>query len=317
MDKLNDTQWQILKHLAQQRCRLLWVTSGAAADPTKAAITGLLRTLRAEEQLNLITLDVESPTGENTAASIALCLNQICRPEPASKPESQPTDYEFVEQRGIIHISRLRPNKILTDLQNDSVSSRKTETLDLHDCKTTVQLQCERLGNLDAIHFVEMAPEPLPLQDGYLEVEIYTAGVNYKDVVVTMGIVPGDETALGHEAAGVITKVTSGVAKSGFNFEVGQRVVVFGKACFANRIQIVPERVHRIPDSMTFEEAATLSGVYLTSIHSLLNLGNLTVGKSVLIHSAAGGVGISAIQLAKYAGAEVRGHLQGQSVDWI
>lgn len=116
-----------------------------------------------------------------------------------------------------------------------------------------------------------------------------------------MGIVPGDETALGHEAAGVVSKVSPGIS----GFAVGERVVVFGKGCFANRIQTTPARVHRIPDDMTFDEAATLPIVYLTGIHSLLDYGNLSTGKSVLIHSAAGGVGIAAIQLAQYVGAEI------------
>jgi NADPH:quinone reductase-like Zn-dependent oxidoreductase len=116
-----------------------------------------------------------------------------------------------------------------------------------------------------------------------------------------VGIVPGDETALGHEAAGVITKVAPGVS----GLSVGDRVVVFGKGCFANRTRTTPARVHRIPDAMTFEEAATLPIVYLTGIHSLLDHASLSRGKSVLIHSAAGGVGIAAIQLAQYVGAEV------------
>jgi NADPH:quinone reductase-like Zn-dependent oxidoreductase len=116
-----------------------------------------------------------------------------------------------------------------------------------------------------------------------------------------VGIVPGDETALGHEAAGVIRNVGSKVSE----LAIGDRVVVFGKGCFSNRIQTTPARVHRIPDNMTFEEAATLPIVGLTVIHSLLDLGNLSSGKSVLIHSAAGGVGIAAIQLAQHVGAEV------------
>ncbi|KAI0138104.1 hypothetical protein F4776DRAFT_663241 [Hypoxylon sp. NC0597] len=67
----------------------------------------------------------------------------------------------------------------------------------------------------------------------------------------------------------------------------------------------MPTRVHRIPDSMTFEEAATILIVYLTGIHSLLDHGSLSTGKSVLIHSAAGGVGIAAVQLAQSVSAEV------------
>ncbi|THC92577.1 hypothetical protein EYZ11_007940 [Aspergillus tanneri] len=306
MDRLDERQWQILKHITQQRCRLLWVTSGAhleVTDPTKAAMTGLMRTIRAEEQLQLITLDVEEPSGTATAAAISSCLECLCGRQPAAGTEAQ--DSEFVERRGVIRIPRLLPDATLTALQSDEISARKTDTMDLHGSDALIKLRCERLGKIDSIHFAEAQPEPLPLEDGCLEIEVYAAGLNYKDVVVTMGIVPGDETAMGHEAAGIVTRVTPGVAAAGFNFEVGQRVVVFGKASFANRVQTTPGRVHRIPDSMTFEEAATLSVVYLTSSHSLFDLANLTAGQRVLIHSAAGGVGIAAIQLAQYVGAEI------------
>ena len=299
IEHLDEQQWAVLKHLTQQRCRLLWVTTGAhfwVTDPSKATITGLLRTIRAEEQLRLTTLDVESPTADTTAAAISACLEQLCKPE-----HDTPVDSEFVERGGVVHISRLLPDTTLTALQSDDLSARPTTTADLHASEALVQLRCERLGNLDAVHFGETMSEVTPLPDGMLEVEVYAAGLNYKDVVVTMGIVPGDETALGHEAAGIITKVAPGVS----GFVVGERVVVFGKGCFANRVHTTPSRVHHIPDDMTFDEAATLAVVYLTSIHSLFDLGNLSAGKRLLIHSAAGGVGIAAIQLAQYARAEV------------
>ncbi|KAI0603270.1 PKSKA1 [Biscogniauxia sp. FL1348] len=303
MDRLDEKQWQTLKKITQQRCRVLWVTSGAqlsVTNPTNAAITGLLRTIRAEEKLDLMSLDVEKPVGEATSSAISACLDRLSELE-----QEAAADYEFVERGGVVQISRVFPDAELTKLKSDEVSARKTETVSLHDWEAPVKLQCERLGNLDTIHFSELDLDSHQLKDGHLEIEIYAAGLNYKDVVVSMGIVPGDETALGYEAAGVITKVSPGVAASGSDLEVGQRVVVFGKGSFANRVQTTPGHVHRIPDTMTLEEAATLSVVYLTSIYSLFDIANITAGKRVLIHSAAGGVGIAAIQLAKYADAEV------------
>ncbi|ROV92586.1 hypothetical protein VMCG_08925 [Cytospora schulzeri] len=315
MNRLNEEQWKILKHFIQLRCRLLWVTSGGhlnVTNPDHAAAAGFLRTIRSEEQLRVMTLDIEDSRGKASLDAIASCLDRICAAEPNSSAESEkvPLDFEYVERGGVVHINRLVPDAELNALQSDDSSSHKTDVLDLRECETMVQLQCERLGNLDALHFVEATPEPTSLKDGWLEVEIHAAGLNYKDVVVAMGLVPGDETAMGHEAAGIITKVTPGVAESGSDLQVGQRVVVFGKGCFANRLETTPARVHRIPDSMTFEQAATLSVVYLTALHSLFDLASLTAGKRVLIHSAAGGVGIAAIQLAKYAGAEVSSPLE-------
>ncbi|KAI9729807.1 MAG: hypothetical protein M1818_008385 [Claussenomyces sp. TS43310] len=231
MDQPTHDQWQALKHIVQKQSKILWVTSGAhleVTNPTAAAVTGFFRTVRAEEGVRLITLDVEHPAGEATANAIASCLDLLRQPESEIKIEN-----EFVERGGILQISRLVPDWALTKLQGHHPTDRKTEDVDLHASDTTIQLGAERLGDLDSIHYHEISPEPTPLQDGYVEIEVYAAGLNYKDVVVTMGIVPGDERELGGEAAGIVTKVSSSVT----SFQVRQRVVVFTNATIANRVR--------------------------------------------------------------------------------
>lgn len=116
-----------------------------------------------------------------------------------------------------------------------------------------------------------------------------------------MGIVPENEHLLGLEGAGIVRRVASDVT----TYKPGDRVVVFEKGTFANRIQVTTERTHKIPDHLSYTDAATITGVYLTSLYSLFNLANLQKGNSVLIHSAAGGIGISAIKLAQYKQAEI------------
>ncbi|CAI7593555.1 unnamed protein product [Penicillium palitans] len=300
MDSLDERQWQILQNLIKKECQILWVTSGAqmdVTDPTKAAISGFFRVLRAEEPLlRLVVLDVEQPSQPTTVAAIEACLTLMAEPQPKQLIES-----EFVERGGVLHVSRILPDTTLTGLQDEDPSARKTESVDLHANSARVRLSAERLGNIDSVHYWELPVASLALPAGFVEVEIFAAGMNYKDVVVTMGIVPGNEHTLGGEGAGIITKVSLEVT----SFAVGQRVVVFDKGMFANRVQTTPGRVHRIPDWMTFEQASTLSAVYLTSIYSLFDLGNVVKGQRVLIHSAAGGVGIAAIQLCQYAGAEI------------
>lgn len=202
MDRLEEEQWKILQSLIQKECKILWVTTGAQLDvtePTKAAINGFFRVLRAEEPLlNLITLDVEHSSGPANATAVEACLRLINQ----SKPKQQ-ADSEFVERKGILHVSRVLPEKDLTNSQSDEMSSLKTEVVDLHACKTPIRLRTERIANIDSIHYGEISPVPLPLQDGCIEVQLYAAGMNYKDVVVTMGIVPGDEHSLGGEGAGI------------------------------------------------------------------------------------------------------------------
>lgn len=116
MDSPDETQWHILKHIVQTGCRLLWVTSGAQLDvtnPTQAAIIGDLRTIRAEEDLRLITLDVQSPHTKTASYAIASCLKQLSSDNPvnsAKSGERQPSDFKYVEGDGVVRICRLIPD---------------------------------------------------------------------------------------------------------------------------------------------------------------------------------------------------------------
>lgn len=90
-----------------------------------------------------------------------------------------------------------------------------------------------------------------------------------------MGIVPENEYTIGCECAGFIKRLAPGVTK----FKVGDRVACMRSGTYVNRVQCPYERVHIIPDSMSFEDAATIPLVYLTAIYSLYHLGNLREGQ--------------------------------------
>lgn len=119
--------------------------------------------------------------------------------------------------------------------------------------------------------------------------------------MVSLGIVPENEHLLGHEGAGIITRVGADVTSS----RVGDRVVVHTKGAFGNRCRVPKENVFLLPDSLSFEEGATVSVVFFTAVYSLMEIGQIQRGQSILIHSAAGGVGLASIQICRYLGAEV------------
>ena len=96
-----------------------------------------------------------------------------------------------------------------------------------------------------------------------------------KDVATTMGIVPENENMIGCECAGYIKRLGPGVNK----FQVGDRVAAMRSGTYVNRLQCPAERVHIIPNSMSFEDAATIPLVYLTAIYSLYHLGGLREGQ--------------------------------------
>ena len=296
----SEDQWKAIKHLIAQGCKVLWITEGSqykVTQPNNALVHGLFRTIRAEDpSLSLTTLDVESCKSPVAISAINQILNFLQRPAPKMQLES-----EFVERGGIIHVNRILPDDLVNQIQTSESRGAEPELKSLHDLKTVAMLRAERLGTLDALQYSEITEAEAPVKDNNVEVEIYAAGLNFKDVAVTMGIVPENEHLLGLEGAGIVRRV----GKRAGNYKVGDRVAVIRNGTFANRIQVPTERTHLIPDSLTFEEAATIPLVYLTSLYSLSHVGNLKKGQSVLIHSASGGIGISCIQLAQYFEAEI------------
>nr|WP_262928363.1 type I polyketide synthase [Streptomyces sp. CBMA29] len=157
-------------------------------------------------------------------------------------------------------------------------------------------------GTLDGL---ALAPHPAadaPLAPGQIRVGIRAAGVNFRDVVVSLGMV-GTEESLGCEGAGVVVEVGPGVA----GVAVGDRVMGLLPESFGP-LAVVDERlVVRVPEGWSFEQAAAVPAVFLTAWIGLADLGELSAGQRVLIHAATGGVGMAATQLARHWGAEVFG----------
>ncbi|WP_322619943.1 type I polyketide synthase [Streptomyces acidicola] len=154
-------------------------------------------------------------------------------------------------------------------------------------------------GRLDGISLVP--EERRPLGPGEVRVAMRAAGVNFRDVLNVLGMYPGDAGRMGLEGAGVIVETGPGVDR----LAVGDRVMgmldaAFGPTAVADARTLAP-----MPKGWTYEQAASVPIVFLTAYYALVDLAGLQEGESVLIHAAAGGVGMAAVQLARHLGAEV------------
>lgn len=301
----SETQWTSIKHLVRNECSILWVTSRsqmAVTDPERAIVHGLFRTIRAEEPaLKLMTLDVESVTTAEALANTVEAVDTVLKM--TRKPlKQQHNDFEYAERGGVLHINRVLQDEALNRAKFEDAPQGTTPArrVDIHDTAATVRLVTEQTGSLDSLHFVEVGTDTEIGPDA-VEIEMHAAAVNFKDVAVAMGIVPEDGHLLGVEGAGVIVRVGENVQDR----YVGQRVVVFEKGTFANRIVASARRTFPIPAAMSFEEATTLPAVYLTAVYGLHRLAGIKAGQTVLIHCASGGVGIAAVQLCRHRGCEV------------
>jgi NADPH:quinone reductase-like Zn-dependent oxidoreductase/SAM-dependent methyltransferase/acyl carrier protein len=176
---------------------------------------------------------------------------------------------------------------------------RRERTL---DPSVPLRLESRERGQLDTLRFAPFA-QPL-CGTGEVMIDVKAAGMNFRDVLKALALYPGeapDARVFGDEVGGVIIAVGSDVT----HVRLGDRV--FGLAVFGLSTQTIARAsdVRRIPNDLSFEEAATIPVVFMTSWHALKNVARLRKGERVLIHAGAGGVGMAAIQIAHYLGAEV------------
>ena len=161
------------------------------------------------------------------------------------------------------------------------------------------RLAIERKGSLEGLKIVGSdAQRPLGVHE--VRIGVRAAGLNFRDVLIALGIYPGD-APLGSEAAGVVLEVGSAVTDLAPGDKVfGLVLDAFGPVAVADRQLVVP-----MPDGWTFPQAASVPVVFLTAYYGLVDLAAVRSGERVLVHAAAGGVGMAAVQLAKHLGAEV------------
>ena len=160
-------------------------------------------------------------------------------------------------------------------------------------------------GNYDVLQ-VQERPDPV-CGPGQVRIEVRAAGLNFAEVMARMGMypdAPDTPCVVGYEVSGTVAETGDGVQ----GITVGDRVMAgthFGG--HAEQVVVTADDVVPLPESLSFEEGAAVPVVYATAWAGLLGYGSLQPGERVLIHAAAGGVGIAATQIAKHHGAEVYG----------
>jgi NADPH:quinone reductase-like Zn-dependent oxidoreductase/SAM-dependent methyltransferase len=277
-------QWQAYIGKFPADKGLLWVTGLAQVgtkDARYATTIGATRNVRSELSLDWATL--ETDVNAFDAETVAIVFEKFRN---RTKGAQFDPEWEYALVDNSVLIPRYQwIDMALTSLNSAGEGPRK--------------LEIARMGQLQTLQWVEDLP--VELNDDEVIVEPRAIGMNFKDVLVAMGIVEGYKPGLGIECSGVIRKIGPNVK----NLSVGDRVMTIGHGCFTTNFVTEANLVIKISDKLSFEEAATIPCVYATAIHALINLGGMTEGDSVLIHSACGGVGIAAINVAQMMGAKI------------
>ncbi|MGW7692539.1 SDR family NAD(P)-dependent oxidoreductase [Streptomyces asiaticus] len=263
------------------------VTPGDLADPGQSALRGLLRVLALEHpELRATSVDTDPAAPDQLADTLAAELL-------ADGPED-----EIALRDGARYTAEL-DHAPLTDTERTTAAARTVR------CGTDgFRLRAGRLGDLGSLELTTTSRRPPG--PGEVELRVLAAGLNFRDVLTAMGLLPGDEDIryrLGFECAGEVSAVGPGVD----HLRAGDRVVaadVRGGA-FGSFTVVPADRTAPLPEGLDPHTAAGLPIAFLTAWYALRHIGRVSAGERVLIHSATGGTGLAAIAVARLLGAEV------------
>jgi acyl transferase domain-containing protein/NADPH:quinone reductase-like Zn-dependent oxidoreductase len=162
-----------------------------------------------------------------------------------------------------------------------------------------VRLVADSAGTMDGLAWEPVPPaEPGPRE---LRLEVVATGLNFRDVLVALGMYPGGDLVLGAECTGVVEAVGENVT----SFREGDVVFGFAPGSLGTDVVVPAAFVRPVPAGLRADEAAALPVAFLTAMYGLEHVAGIGPGTRVLIHAAAGGVGLAAVQVAQRAGAEV------------
>src|SRR3984957_17413899 len=177
-----------------------------------------------------------------------------------------------------------------------------------------------RYGPPEVLELIQ-APDPQP-KPGEVVIRVKAIGVNFADLLQRMGVYPGTPKppfVPGLEVAGVAEKgAEGGKSSDGEPIRPGDAGVAFTHFnAYAEWAAVPARQVYRIPAGMPFEDAAAIPVNYATAYYAMFTMGNLLAGDRILIHGAAGGVGIAAVQLARARGLKIFGTASGSKLEYL
>ncbi|WP_129674294.1 type I polyketide synthase [Candidatus Chloroploca sp. Khr17] len=270
-------------HLAQAMLRegvnsRLWLATrggtpagATAVEPMQAMLWGFGKTLALEHpELRVVCVDLDPAPDVDAAAAL---FDEVLRGE-------EPQVARRGARRLAARLGRATIGATIVDAQPVELVITERGTLD----------------NLVLRPMTRRTPGP-----GEVEIRVAATGLNFKDVLNLLGMYPGDPGQPGSECAGTVVAVGSGVT----GLHPGDEVVALASGSFRSYVTVDAKLVALRPPSLSAEAALTIPIAYVTAAFALQHLGGMQAGERVLIHAAAGGVGMAAVYLARRAGAEV------------
>ncbi len=268
----------------KQSSRLWLVTAGAAngENPAQAPLWGLGRVLMNEHpDLHCTLLDVQDALPVVEAAT--RLVQEFLFPD---------GEDEILLGAGNRHVMRMHKTTLASGQGQAAVPA--------------LALDFTTPGLLKHLYW-RVLPEQA-LQADEIEIRPHATGLNFRDVMYAMGLLSDEAVENGFAGASLGMELSGTVVRTGAavqGFQAGDAVIGFAPACFSTRVITRTTAVAHKPEAWTDEEAATIPTTFFTVYYALQHLAQLQPGERILIHGASGGVGLAAIQFARYRGAEI------------
>ncbi|MEU7598772.1 SDR family NAD(P)-dependent oxidoreductase, partial [Streptomyces sp. NPDC039022] len=268
-------EWLGEERLAESR--LVALTRGAVAvsagegvaDLPAAALAGLVRSAQSENPDRLLLVDLPAT---NTAGETDVLPLAVATGEP-----------ELALRNGAVHARRLvRPSGGLPVPEG------------------RWRLEPDAGGSLEGLSLLPSPEVDQPLTAGQVRVAVRATGLNFRDVLIALGMYPGGGV-LGSEVAGTVLEAGPGAD----HLVPGDRVMGLCEGGFGPVVVTDARQLVRIPDDWSYAEAASVPSAFMTAWYALVELAGAKPGQRVLVHAATGGVGMAAVQIARYLGLEV------------
>lgn len=296
MDCLAQTAYGQLQSVLNSVKGVVWVSNGGGNSPIKPeyhVIDGLLRTIRTENSmLKAVTLALDGCSGSLIETIMKVFEHTVSK-------DVNDFEIEYTEKAGILTTNRVveanHINQFIQKVTRPQEFSRQSFGA---AGLPSLALNFETPGLLDSLRFIEDKDVTRPLLEDQVEIEVKATGVNFMDCLTALGRI--NQTEIGGECAGIVSKVGTQC-----DLKPGDRVCGIVFDCFKTHARAHSKTIVKIPDELSFINAAALPMTYTTAYHALVETGRLQKGETVLIHAAAGGTGQSAIQIAKGIGAEI------------
>ncbi|KLJ07412.1 hypothetical protein EMPG_17105 [Blastomyces silverae] len=291
---LDEDAYDALHSILSTAKTVLWVTGNPEKYPEFGMVLGLGRVLTNENaRLKFMTLSLEEP-----CANIEQNVRHILKvTKLISTSQSHNYEREFVERAGVLEIPRLIETPRLNHEVHSRVKSQQRKVQPFGS-GPPLKLSIEALGLLDTLYFEEDGEHHRPIGVDEVEIKVHAVGVNFMDCLILLGRV--NQKAIGAECAGVVSRVGGNSP-----FKPGDRVAACSLNTFRSYVRAPWHTVVKLPDTFSFAQAAAIPTNFTTAWHSLVEVGHIKEGETILIHAGSGGTGQAAIQIAQYFGAEI------------